>query len=476
MMFSGVLSVLALTVVSAFAYDPTRSDNLAVYYGQNSYGQTHGNDPANWQKDIGTYCQDSAINAIPISFIDVFFSTGGLPDLNMANTCSGAGAVFPGTTLANCQFLQAGIQACQAAGKIVTLSLGGASGATTFSSDAQGRAFADTIWNLFLGGSSSTRPFGSAVLDGVDLDIEGGGPTGFVAFVNQLRTHTAAASKKYYVTAAPQCPFPDANLGAVLNAVAFDAVYVQFYNNFCGVQSFPNTNAWNFADWDRWAKTTSPNPNVKIFIGAPASPTAANAGSYVDAATLGNIALQTRAQFSSFGGIMLWDASQAYANGRYDLAVKNIIAQAGGGGGTTSPTTTRTTTTTTTPTTSRPTTTPTTTTTITSGSCAGVAAWVSSKAYDGGSLVVSGGHLWQAKWWSQADIPGGAAGDWTDLGACTSLLATAKAATLAETAAKLTGTAVATSVSAKAKKVAPAAATAVETGNSKRENSRVFRF
>jgi hypothetical protein len=71
--------------------------------------------------------------------------------------------------LANCQFLAAGIQGCQAAGKIVTLSLGGASGAATFSSDAQGKAFADTIWNLFLGGTSSTRPFGAAVLDGYAL-------------------------------------------------------------------------------------------------------------------------------------------------------------------------------------------------------------------------------------------------------------------------------------------------------------------
>lgn len=58
------------------------------------------------------------------------------------------------------------IETCQAAGKIVTISLGGASGAATFSSDAQAETFADTIWNLFLGGSNSSRPFGSAVLDG----------------------------------------------------------------------------------------------------------------------------------------------------------------------------------------------------------------------------------------------------------------------------------------------------------------------
>jgi len=62
---------------------------------------------------------------------------------------------------------------------------------------------------------------------------------------------------------------------------------------------------------DNWAKTTSPNKDVKIFIGAPASSTAAGSG-YVDAATLGNIATQMRSQYSSFGGIMLWDTSQAY--------------------------------------------------------------------------------------------------------------------------------------------------------------------
>lgn len=33
---------------------------------------------------------------------------------------------------------------------------------------------------------------------------------------------------RYYITGAPQCVYPDASLGAVLNAVAFDAVYVQF--------------------------------------------------------------------------------------------------------------------------------------------------------------------------------------------------------------------------------------------------------
>ena len=84
----------------------------------------------------------------------------------MRQTCSVGNGTFPGTSLANCRGLAADIKACQAKGKLVTLSLGGAAGAVSFTGDDQAREFAVTVWNLFLGGSSSTRPFGNAVLDG----------------------------------------------------------------------------------------------------------------------------------------------------------------------------------------------------------------------------------------------------------------------------------------------------------------------
>jgi len=64
-------------------------------------------------------------------------------------------------------------------------------------------------------------------------------------------------------------------------------------------------------DRDNWAKTVSPNKGIKIYIGAPASSQAATSG-YVDVDTLASCALKMRDQFSSFGGIMLWDASWAY--------------------------------------------------------------------------------------------------------------------------------------------------------------------
>ncbi|KAF7794759.1 hypothetical protein EIP86_005897 [Pleurotus ostreatoroseus] len=193
------------------------------------------------------------------------------------------------------------IEFCQSKGKIVTLSLGGGTGQVGFSSDSQAQSFATQIWNLFLGGTSSIRPFGKAILDGLDLDIESGKPDHYAAFVNQILSLAAPTGKKYYITAAPQCPYPDAYIGAALNQAPFDAVYVQFYQ----------PSEYNFATWDNWAKTTSFNKNVKVYIGAPASADAAGTG-YVNSSTLANYVSQAQSKYSSFGGVMMWDMDTAF--------------------------------------------------------------------------------------------------------------------------------------------------------------------
>jgi chitinase len=161
---------------------------------------------------------------------NIFFGTGNQPSINLANTCNPSDdAPFPNTALPDCSFLAAGIKACQAKGKLVTMSLGGAAGQYGFTGDDQAKAFADTVWDMLLGGKGKLRPFGDAVLDGIDLDIEGGSPNGYAAFATQLRSHyDADKSKKYILTAAPQCVFPDAYLGETITKVAFDALYVQF--------------------------------------------------------------------------------------------------------------------------------------------------------------------------------------------------------------------------------------------------------
>ncbi|KAJ7042588.1 class III chitinase [Mycena alexandri] len=450
---------LAAVSLSAWAFDITRYDNTVVYWGQNSIGAFSTTPPSEYQKTLSFYCADNAIDVFPVAFVNVFFGTGGEPSMNLANTCNPTdNATFPGTTLPNCSKLATDITACQSKGKLVTISLGGATGSVGFSSDAQGTAFAQTIWNLFLGGTSSTRPFGTAVLDGVDLDIEGGGGVGYAAFVNEIRSLSAGASKRYYVTAAPQCVYPDASLGSVLNSAKFDAIYVQFYNNPCGLQTYPTVSGWNFGIWDQWARTLSPNPNVKVYIGAPGALSAAGGG-YVDIATLSSIAVQMRKSFPSFGGVMLWDASQAYQNNRYDLAIKNALVAAGGTGFTFPACTAAAYSTTGTypggsqvtfqgyiyqakwfassvpalnpngdwsaisacsgaavpPVSSTSTGPP---SSPTGGGCANIVAWTSTAIFVGGNQAVYNTHLWTAQWWTQGDTPGGSAGVWVDDGPC----------------------------------------------------------
>ncbi|KAJ6627271.1 glycoside hydrolase, partial [Mycena sp. CBHHK59/15] len=449
-------------------------------WGQNSYGATH-TDTANFQKTLSYYCNDNAVDVFPIAFLYKFFSTGGAPSLNLANTCNPTdNATFPGTALPDCSKLATDITTCQSKGKLVTLSLGGAGGSVGFTSDAQGITFAQTIWDMFLGGNSSTRPFGSAVLDGVDLDIEGGGGIGYAAFVNKIRSLASGASKRYYLTAAPQCVYPDASLGSVINAASFDAIYGVFYNNQCGLNNYATVSDWNFGIWDIWARTISPNPNVRVYVGAPAAALAAGSG-YLSPGNLSSIALQMRKSFPSFGGVMLWDAARVPipSNNRYDLAMKNALVAAGGtgfkfpacsaptysttgtyvggsqvsyqgyiwqakwwassapagnpngdwsaisacGGASVPPASTTTTTTTSRSSSSSSRTTTSTATTSTpsspsGGSCSGVAAWVATTVYVGGQQAVYNSHLWTAQWWTDGDTPGGSAGVWVDDGAC----------------------------------------------------------
>jgi chitinase len=172
-----------------------------------------------------------------------------------------------------------------------------------------------------------------------------------VPFANQLRSlmdaNTASTGKKWFLTAAPQCPYPDSADNAMLDGqVSFDAIWVQFYNNYCGLQSFvagaSTQNNFNFQTWDNWAKTVSKNPAVKVLLGVPGSASAAGSG-YETGSALASIIAYCKG-FSSFGGVMTWDMSQIYANAGFLDSVHSDLG-AGGTGPATSSTVKSTTTT-----------------------------------------------------------------------------------------------------------------------------------
>ncbi|KAL1604954.1 Chitinase 2 [Paraconiothyrium brasiliense] len=270
------------------------------------------------------------IAVLLLSFLLRFSGTGGQPVMNFANAGDNC-TTFAGTETFNCPQIAADIKTCQNQGKTIMLSIGGDSyNEGGFTTAALATAAADKIWAMFgpvQSSSGALRPFADSVLDGFDFDFEAN-VSNMATFANRLRTlMNAATGKKYYLSAAPQCPYPDAYTSDILNNVPLDWVNVQFYNNYCGVSSYTSgtstQNNFNFNQWDAWAKA-SKNPSAKVLLGVPANTRAANAGSYISPSALQPV-IQYSAQFSSFGGVMMWDASQAWTNPGFVASIKSFL-------------------------------------------------------------------------------------------------------------------------------------------------------
>ncbi|KAF5776099.1 putative chitinase [Helianthus annuus] len=230
--------------------------------------------------------------------------------MNLAGHCD------PGTPH-DCDKVSTGIHHCQSLGVKVLLSIGGATDTYSLSSADDARGVANYIWNNFLGGHSNSRPLGDAVLDGVDFDIEQGEPH-YAALANRLRE---LGGDKIYLSAAPQCPFPDAKLQRALNTNQFNYIWVQFYNN-------PQCefNANNVASFMKsWRQWTSSFPGSKIFIGVPASKSgdAASSG-YIPKPQMTSKVIPFAKMSQNYGGVMLWNR---YFDGLsyYSDAIKSSV-------------------------------------------------------------------------------------------------------------------------------------------------------
>lgn len=238
--------------------------------------------------------------------------------------------------------------------KTILLSIGGATYTEGgFSSSAAAVSAAQDVWAMFgpkQCDSTVDRPFGNATVDGFDFDFEST-TQNMAPFANELRSlmdaATAAGDKEYYLSAAPQCPYPDLADNDMLDgAVSFDFVMIQFYNNYCGVSTFVPADAstgttqpyFNFATWDAWARDVSANPDVKVLLGIPAY-TGAGSG-YTSGSALEAAIQYSHETFSSFGGVMMWDMSQLYENSGF---LDEVVADLAGSGGGSTQTTTATT-------------------------------------------------------------------------------------------------------------------------------------
>ncbi|CAN1174521.1 Acidic endochitinase [Linum perenne] len=273
----------------------SEAGGISIYWGQNGQEGT-----------LSETCATGNYQYVNIAFLSSF-GNGQPPQINLAGHCD--------PTNSGCAGLSSDIKACQAKGIKVLLSIGGGAGGYDLASTQDAEQVATYLWDNFLGGHSSKRPLGPAVLDGIDFDIEGGTNMYWDDLARSLKSH----NEKIILSAAPQCPFPDAWIGNALKTGLFDYVWVQFYNNPpCQYSSGSISNLE-----DAWKQWTSAIPAKKIFLGLPAAPDAAGSG-FIPANDLESQILPAIKDTSKYGGVMLWSKYYDDKTG-YSKSIKNSV-------------------------------------------------------------------------------------------------------------------------------------------------------
>jgi len=147
-------SFLLTATILAALLATCHAGGIAIYWGQND-----------GEASLSTTCASSNYKFVILAFV-YKFGKGQTPQLDLSSHCD--------PSAGGCKALSEDILLCQRRGIKVLLSIGGAVGSYGLTSEGDARDVAAYLWNSYLGGTSSFRPLGDAVLDGIDFDIEHG--------------------------------------------------------------------------------------------------------------------------------------------------------------------------------------------------------------------------------------------------------------------------------------------------------------
>ncbi|KAL7586422.1 hevamine-A [Lactuca sativa] len=298
MTFYSACSLAILASFLAALVVGSNAGGISIYWGQN------GNEGT-----LSDTCSTGNYEYVNIAFLWTF-GNGRTPRMDLAGHCD------PYSN--GCTKLSSDIKSCQAKGVKVMLSIGGGIGSYSIASKEDAQEVATYLWDNFLGGeTTSIRPLGNTSLDGIDFDIESGGSQHWDDLARYLSAYSTK-SKKVYLTAAPQCPYPDAWLGGALQTGLFDYVWVQFYNNPPCQYSANITNLE-----DGWKQWTSDIPVSKIFLGLPAASEAAGSG-FIPVNDLTSKVLPAIKSSPKYGGVMLWSKYYDDQTG-YSASIKKYV-------------------------------------------------------------------------------------------------------------------------------------------------------
>ena len=268
------LHLLLLAVVGlTSATFPASTPSMITYWGQNRGVRVIG-DEAKQEPTLAQICDLPQFSVVVLSFMMEHFSVKGDPGLDFSkwcgaekNTYSGYSLTGAGSTMLNCPQIGTWITYCQSLGKTVLL---GIRPQAALKSESQGEASADKVWNIFLGGSSSVKPFGAGVkLDGVDFLVRNNDNVGYSSMIRILRQNMIGdSSKSYYMSVSPTCDYVIESsflMQPVIVARKTDLDWINVFFLASSSCTWTKNRAGFWNNFDMWASQAA-SWNLKMFM------------------------------------------------------------------------------------------------------------------------------------------------------------------------------------------------------------------
>ncbi|GLJ20989.1 hypothetical protein SUGI_0383630 [Cryptomeria japonica] len=269
----------AIALLVALLWSGAFAGNIAIYWGQNGPDET--------EASLAETCASGNFEIVIVSYLLINgTSNPDLPELDVVN--------HP------IEELNDDIKSCQSSGKKVFLSLYGA-----VASAKHAQNLSSYLWDNFLGGNSGSGPLGDVVLDGIDFGVYEGSIEHWDDLAGAI-SNLSTSSEKVYLSAAPQCPYPDAWLDKALQTGLFDYVWIQFFNN--PTCEYANNDASKLVNsWITWISSSINTIQTEgFYLGLPAASEYVYSGGYIEPDTLISDVLPEIKAFSKYGGVTLW--------------------------------------------------------------------------------------------------------------------------------------------------------------------------
>ncbi|CAN6460893.1 unnamed protein product [Victoria cruziana] len=284
------VAVLLIFFLAFFLGRSDREGKVGIYWGQAAASTEVV------EGSLKETCATGTFGYVAIAFLDISADGSGF-FLNLTTHCN--------SLTGNCSQLSSEITYCQEMGVKVLLSVGDLLRRLNLTSAADAQPVAEYLYDNFLAGSnSSSRPMGDAVLDGVEVIVDGGSPKIYEGLAEYLKAY-GTTENPVFMAAAPQCDYPE-----TFDSSSFDIVWPQFYNDNCSLTT----------SWAEWAAKTAA---ASIAVGLPTAEDAASG--YMTANDVITRVLPLAKTSPKYGGVMLWNRYWDIANGNYSAEIMPYV-------------------------------------------------------------------------------------------------------------------------------------------------------